>query len=122
MPEAAEPDYRDLVERVGDMIYALDLDGRFTYINAAGLRLVGRKRKELLGRHFRELVSPETIETASEHFARGVREQKESPLFEVQLLNVDGGVVDVEIRAGGLYRDGIMIGRQGVARDISELR
>lgn len=122
MCEAAEPDYRDLVERAADMIYALDLEGRFTYVNAAALRLLEREREDVIGRHFREVVAPETLDTALEHFARGVREQKDSPLFEVQLLRRDGGVVDVEIRGGGLYRDGVMVGRQGIARDISELK
>ena len=28
----SEPDYRELIERLGDMIYTLDLDGRFTHL------------------------------------------------------------------------------------------
>lgn len=31
----AEPDYRGLIEAAGDLIYTLDLDGRFTYVNTA---------------------------------------------------------------------------------------
>jgi PAS domain S-box-containing protein len=119
---APELDYRDLVERAADMVYALDLRGLFTYVNAAGLRLLGRTDEQVVGRHFRDVLTPETVGTAIDQFERGVREERESPLFEVQLLRSDGGVVDLEIRAGGLYRDGVMVGRQGVGRDISELK
>jgi PAS domain S-box-containing protein len=117
-----EPDYRDLVERAADMIYALDLDGRITYVNAAAMRLLGRKREELIGCHFRDVVASESLDAALEQFERGVREQTESPLFELQVLRPDGELVDLEIRAGGLYCDGVMVGRQGVARDISDLK
>ena len=47
-----KPDYEDLVEGLGDMVYTLDLDGRFTYINSAGLSLLGYRANEILGRHF----------------------------------------------------------------------
>jgi PAS domain-containing protein len=36
MTTIPEPDYRELVERAGDMMYTLDLEGHFTFINPAG--------------------------------------------------------------------------------------
>jgi PAS domain S-box-containing protein len=122
MREAPEPDYRDLVERAADMIYALDLEGRITYVNAAAMRILGRTRDELIGRHFRDIVASGSLDMALAQFERALREQNESRLFELQLLRPDGEVVDLEIRAGGLYCGGVMVGRQGVARDISDLK
>jgi PAS domain S-box-containing protein len=117
-----EPDYRELIERLGDMIYALDLDGRFTFVNQAGLQLTGLTTSEAIGRHFREILTPASQEIAAEHFQQGVRGEETSPFFEVQMIAADGSPIDVEIRAGSLYRDGELVGRQGVARDISELK
>jgi PAS domain S-box-containing protein len=118
----SEPDYRELVERAGDMIYTLDLAGAFTYINAAGLGMLGYTADELIGRHFGEVLTAASADTALEHFQRGIEGTESTPFFEVQAVRKDGVIVDVEIRAGNLYRDGEMIGRQGVARDISTLK
>jgi PAS domain S-box-containing protein len=120
--DAREPDYREIVERIGDMIYTLDLDGRFTYINSAGLQLLGFAADELLGRHFAGVLTPQSVAVAADHFARGVEGTESTPFFEVQAARKDGQLVDLEVRAGNLYEDGRLLGRQGVARDISELK
>jgi PAS domain S-box-containing protein len=117
-----EPDYRELVERAGDMIYTLDLSGAFTYMNAAGLAILGYSAGELIGRHFTGVLTPASAELALEHFQRGIEGTESTPFFEVQAVRRDGSLVDVEIRAGNLYRDGELIGRQGVARDIGTLK
>lgn len=117
-----KPDYEDLVEGLGDMIYTLDLEGRFTYINSAGLSLLGYDTDEVLGRHFADVLTPSSAEVAREHFKRGLAGTETTPFFEVQAMRSDGATVDVEVRAGGLYRQGRLIGRQGVARDISALK
>ena len=117
-----EPDYRELVEHAGDMIYTLDLSGAFTYVNTAGLAMLGYGADELLGQHFQDVLTPTSAQTALEHFQRGIEGTESTPFFEVQAVRKDGVLVDVEVRAGNLYRDGEMIGRQGVARDISMLK
>jgi PAS domain S-box-containing protein len=118
----SEPDYRDLLERVGDMIYTLDLQGRFTYVNSAGRAMLGYEAAELIGRDFQEIVDPGSAYVAIEHFRRGLEGTEATPFFEVQAVRKDGVRVDVEVRAGSLHRDGALVGRQGVARDISTLK
>jgi PAS domain S-box-containing protein len=117
-----KPDYENLIEDLGDMVYTLDLEGRITYINSAGLSLLGFKAHEILGRHFVDVLTPPSARVAREHFTRGVAGTETTPFFEVQAVRSDGTVADVEIRAGGLYRGERLIGRQGVARDISALK
>jgi PAS domain S-box-containing protein len=117
-----KPDYESLIEDLGDMVYTLDLDGRITYINSAGLSLVGYQSHEILGRHFADVLTPASARVAREHFKQGLAGTETTPFFEVQATRSDGSVVDVEIRAGGLYRGERLIGRQGVARDISALK
>jgi PAS domain S-box-containing protein len=117
-----KPDYEDLVEGLGDMIYTLDLKGRFTYINSAGLSLLGYHAPEVLGRHFTEVLTPASARVAREHFERGLNGTETTPFFEVQAVRSDDVIVDVEVRAGNLYREERLIGRQGVARDISALK
>jgi DNA-binding CsgD family transcriptional regulator len=68
------------------------------------------------------VLTPASGEVALEHFQRGVEGTESTPYFEVQAVRKDGAPVDMEIRAGNLYRDGEIIGRQGIARDIGTLK
>src|SRR3954447_8344390 len=117
-----EPDYRELVERAGDMIYTLDLAGEFTFVNAAGVALLGYEPDDIIGRHFRTVLTPRSGEVAAAHFAQGVEGTESTPFFEVQPVRADATIVDLEIRAGNLFRGGKLVGRQGIARDISALK
>ena len=120
-----EPDYRQLIESAGDAIYTLDLDGRFTFVNGAFLRSLGHAEHDadaLLGHHFVEILTPEAAAVAAQHFAAGIDGAAVTPFFEVQVVRTDGSVIDLEVRAGDLVEDGRRIGRQGIARDISELK
>lgn len=117
-----KPDYEGLVEGLGDMIYTLDLDGRFTYINSAGLAMLGYEPHEILGRHFAKVLTPASAKVAREHFERGLAGTETTPFFEVQAVRSDGTIIDIEIRAGSLFRGDQLVGRQGVARDISALK
>jgi len=120
--EPPEPDYRELVEQAGDMIYVLDLEGRFTYANAASYEMLGYPRERLLGRHFAEVLTTESQRVAREHFQRGLRGAELTPFFEVQAIRMDGELIDIEIRAASLFHNATLVGRQGVARDISQLK
>ena len=47
---------RSLLESTGEGIYGVDLDGRCTFINAAGARMLGYKPEELLGKGMHETM------------------------------------------------------------------
>jgi len=120
-----EPDFRELVEGLGDAVYTLDLEGRFTWGNEAGLKYLGYDQSdfdEFLGKHFLDLLTPASKTVAIEHFSRGLEGEELSPFFEVQAYHRDGRILDFEIRASDLFHEGELIGRQGVVRDISAIR
>jgi len=120
-----EPDYKEIVERAGDAIYTLDLEGRFTWGNAAGLSYLGYDEDaydQFLGTHFIDLLPPESQRVAVEHFTKALAGEAISPFFEVQAYKRDGTLMDAEIRASDLYVDGELVGRQGVVRNISDLK
>lgn len=120
-----EPDFRELVEGLGDAVYTLDLEGRLTWGNEAGLRYLGYDQSnfdEFLGRHFLDLLTPASQAIAIDHFSRGLAGEEISPFFEVQAYHRDGSILDFEIRASDLFHDGELIGRQGLVRNISALK
>ena len=110
------------MQAAGDVIYALDLQGHVTFINAAGMRVLGYARYEVLGRHFFDFLTPASCALAQKHFSQGLHGTESTPFFEVEARHKSGRIVHLEIRADGLYAGGTMIGRQGIARDITELK
>ncbi|RAU22067.1 hypothetical protein CU669_10285 [Paramagnetospirillum kuznetsovii] len=60
----SEERFRSLVETVPDIVYRLDSDGRFSFLNSAIERL-GYHRGELIGTHFKEIITPEQLPSVS---------------------------------------------------------
>lgn len=116
------PDYQSLIEAAGDLIYTLDLGGVFTFVNPAVEKVLGYTPAEALGRVFTDFLTPDSARIALRHFNQGLTGTENTPFFEVEAQRKYGGTAYLEIRAGSLMRDGVMVGRQGVARDISELK
>gem|GEM_PF-4105577 len=54
---ASEERFRSLVMTVPDIVYRIDSEGRFTFLNDAVQRL-GYSREDLLGQHFSEIMLP----------------------------------------------------------------
>ncbi|WP_271800417.1 MULTISPECIES: PAS domain S-box protein [Dietzia] len=115
-------DYRDLLARLADVVYAVDTDGRFTYINPAGERIFGWDLADLIGEHFAKVIDPDALAETVEHFRLGMASADPGRFFETRILQPDGQLRDLEIHAGNIYRDGRLVGRQGVGRDMTELR
>jgi PAS domain S-box-containing protein len=49
--EAARKEYETILERISDGFMSLDKSWRYTYVNTAGGRMLGRDAKYLIGRH-----------------------------------------------------------------------
>src|SRR5215467_9397356 len=59
--EGSERMFRDLVEAAGELLWKLDIAGRFTFLNDAVTHLYGYAPEELLGRHFTTIVPQEIV-------------------------------------------------------------
>lgn len=121
---AGDLDFEALIDAAGDMIYVLDLKGRFTYYNKAASQVLGYASgsTEMLGKSFLEILTPDSAVIAQRHFTQALKGKDSMPLFEVEALHRDGSVVHLEVRTGTLVRDGKTIGRQGIARNITEIK
>ncbi|MBV6341919.1 sensor histidine kinase [Candidatus Magnetobacterium casense] len=56
--------YKSLMEAIPDIVYKVDMDGNFTFINSA-VRMLGYEPDELIGRHFSTIIAPEEVEYVS---------------------------------------------------------
>jgi signal transduction histidine kinase len=72
-----------------------------------------------VGHHFSEFVSPEHVQYVKEHFCSKLDENNETS-YEVDVIAKDGRRVPVEVSSRAIYDDGMLVGIQGMARDITE--
>ncbi len=119
--KASEAMYRNLVETSGELIWSLDLEGRWTYLNAMGARRIyGREAAEMIGRPLGDVVARELAERDQAVFARVVAGEAVFD-HETRHRKADGTYVDLSFNAIAL-RDpqGRIVGATGTARDVSE--
>src|ERR1051325_3224456 len=115
----SEERYRELFENARDAIYVHDLEGNYIRVNHAAETLSGYKREEIVGHNFVEFISREQLRFGRKSFYAKLAEQGETA-FEVDVIAKDGRRVPVEVRSRAIYENGVMVGVQGTARDITE--
>ena len=116
----SEKKYRDLVETSHDLIWALDAEGRWTFVNQAVKRICLYEPEELIGRPFTDFMTPEQAAKDLELFERT---KQGIPYFqyETQWLRRDGTPVILSANAIALRDEqGNVVGVTGIATDITE--
>lgn len=109
--------YRELLEGLGAAIFALDLEGRFIFVNPEALALFGYEETEapeLVGQHFTKLLDPDQAKVALNLFLGG----REMRPFVLQALRKDGSVVTVEVSGAWVKRRGERIGALAMAWEL----
>ncbi len=120
--------HRFFVESAPDLIYLLNAEGRFTYTNQRIEKLLGYRRDELLGQHYKTLVHPDDHAQA-DLFLMALANGSSHPRLETELrlLHKDRAEdarpfetysVPVQMQSTTIHGAGTF----GVARDISERR
>jgi PAS domain S-box-containing protein len=115
----SEERYRELVENANDIIYTQDLEGNFTSLNAAGERLTGYTREEILRKSMRDILAPEQIELSREMIARKLGGQTLTT-YDLEITAKDGRRLALEVSTRLLYQGGKPVGVQGIARDVTQ--
>lgn len=117
----SEERLRFITENTHDVVWQLDSDLRFTYINSADERMRGFVREEVVGQPFKALISPAGYKTFDQAM---LRQQEladiggEVTSFEVEMCCKDGGRIWAEINSTAIHdNSGQIIGYIGVTRD-----
>ncbi|MCG8059393.1 MAG: EAL domain-containing protein [Candidatus Thiodiazotropha endolucinida] len=131
--QESESLHKFIVNNSPDMIYLLDHEGRFAFINERVKSLLGYDQKEIIGEHFSKLIHTEDIERAHFTFNERRAGERATRSAELKLSSknnngsrfFDSGTVPVELSSIGIYttnddKTKSFIGTYGVARDISE--
>src|SRR5919202_1677513 len=92
----SEERYRLLVELSPDTIL-VQSEGKIAYINPAGVKLLGAMAsEELIGIPLLDRVHPDCREFVQQRIQQIQEQGQQAPLAEIQMLRVDGQIIDVE--------------------------
>ncbi|RSZ59455.1 EAL domain-containing protein [Massilia atriviolacea] len=83
--ENSEKLYRYLVDSSPDIIYTLNHEGRFTFVNDRAFQLLGFTREDLIGQHYTILVHDEDLERARYAFNERRVDERASRNVELRL-------------------------------------
>jgi PAS domain S-box-containing protein len=104
----------DLPGAVADLAapaYVIDRDGRFSWVNRALVDIFG----DLRGTLFLERVAPEHRQLARTNFTRKVVGQVSTQIFDMVVIDREGGRVPMRFSSAPLRRDDRVVGVFGVA-------
>ncbi len=119
MLQESEEKYRHLVENTGGVIYSVDADGVTTYVSPVFESIFGYDPLQLLGKRFAEFLHPEDLQASMEKFQKVMSGTLNEP-WECRLLLP--GVAEMFWVQGynrPVYRDGDVVGFQGVLVDVT---
>ena len=121
--ELSRQAYKGLVENAGDVIYNLDRNGCFTYVNPAGQKILGIPAHTLHGKHFSEVLHPDNREEIVRLHHLTLRAKKELINLEFPVTSLDGRTTWLGQKLNVHYDEaGKLEHITGVARDITEIR
>ncbi len=127
--------HRFIVNNSPDLIYLLDRNGCFTFVNDRFETLLGYPTEELAGRHYSELIFEDDLDAARNLFnerrtgdraSRNVELRVRSRRVRAAERAFQTQTVWMDLTAQGRYPEGVersrenFLGTYGTARDISE--
>jgi two-component system cell cycle sensor histidine kinase/response regulator CckA len=115
----SEERYRSLVENAKDIIYTHDLEGNYTSINKAGEKITGYTREEALRMNQAQVLAPEHLEKAQQMMAKKLNDEGET-VYDLEIIARDGRRIPVEVNTRLVSQDGVPVGVQSIARDVTE--
>jgi len=126
--EESEHLHRFIVDHSPDIVFMLDTEGRFTFLNDTIYQTLGYNKNELLGKHYSILVSGQSTEQAKYVFTERRAGARKSRNVELKLKcrgesdyrYFDTTSMSVALGASGIHSDSPLQGTYGVARDITE--
>ncbi len=119
--EDSERKYRIVTESVNDIIFSLDSQGRFIFLNRRVEQVLGYRLQEMIGRLFVDFVSSEEKANQALGFLEGLADRSRRLMpAELTLIAKSGEEVILECEAVPIHEPTGEVRIHGVARDITE--
>jgi len=109
-----------VMESATNVIFAINLEGKFTLVNQRASQITGYEIDELIGHPFSILFSPQAFSKVNEKYVQIITQGITVSQFEIGLIRKDRKTVVITFSAGPLLQEGKIIGAVGTAEDITE--
>lgn len=115
-----EDKYLTLVENAPDIVFVVDLEGNFLYINKTAQKITGHSLSQLLEKSLMGLVAQNHQNTIKKVF-QDLHEISHSSFCEVEVISPNGNSIPLDIHFKPLKDNkGHVFALVGIARDITE--
>ena len=115
--QESETKYRELVENINDVIFAVDENGLVSYISPVIESVTGYAPSEVVGRSFTEFIFPEDLPEVVDNFRKVLAQQPQPREYRIQTK--PGKIVWVRTSSSPIIVDGKAVGLRGMMTDIS---
>ena len=116
----SEERYRALVDNASDIVFKTDNTGHFTFVNPAGIRIMGYEKEEIIGRHYQTLIRPDMREEAMKFFGLQFVKGFQNTYSEYPVITKEGGEIWLGQNTKLIVQNGHVAGFQAMARDITD--
>jgi PAS domain S-box-containing protein len=115
--------YKNLIQTAADIIFEIDTEGNFTFINEFAFSVLHYTEKEVISKHHANFIHPAYRKKVAEFYKNLEEKEFNYDTIEFPILKKNGDAIwisqKVIIRKNDL---GETIGFAGIARDITELK
>jgi len=115
---ASEDRYKTLIEYSNDLIWTLDVEGKFLFLNDVAILSTGFKLTDWIGKSFVPLILPEDLPMINDIFQRTIN--GEALTYELQFKKQDNSIMTLSVNTSPIYNSGIIEGVVSFGRDITE--
>ncbi|HUS60844.1 MAG TPA: ATP-binding protein [Acidimicrobiales bacterium] len=112
--------HQAIVEQSSDGVYEADLDGRVLYANTSLAVILGHDLEELHGALLADVLRPVDADESADSLL--VDPPEGARQLDMTVVRTDGVRRALDIRVHARRRDGMVLGFQGVVRDVTALR
>lgn len=114
----SEEKYRTIIEHSNDLIWILDKNGNFAYLNKQTEQTSGYKLSDYLGKSFEPMIFSEDIPKVKRILLETL--SGKSMHYDVNIVREDGGLLSLSVNTTPFLDSGEIVGTVSFGHDITE--
>ncbi len=116
--ERQEKHLYSIIEHNDDLVFELDLQGKFKSINNKAVKVIGYKEEELVGQRFDPLIVEFDLDKAVNNFNQALSDKNME--YEIWVYHHTGKKILLHVKNIPIVVDGVLEGIYGIAKDITQ--